>query len=770
MSTSSPAADPTLRPLAAVAFLLSFSLLLYELLLTRLFAVVLFADFAHLALALALCGIAAGALAQHLRPSLVPDEGLLPRLSTLSLVQGAVTLLAVLAVLHFPVLKDFETPPDSYQDRSYLRDSLLDGWWFAALLPMLAAPFGVAGLVFAGLFQRRKEHISKLYAADLLGAAAGAAIFLPVLGVLSGPDVVFVVILGCSVSAFLVARAGKVPVLLPALVGLASVVLIGVSLKMEVLKIRHAAGFAEEEIVSTLWTPLTRLSVLEKPGHAYVLLDNSSASEVVRTKADRTKRAAEANRALVWQLVPPPAHGAILAASAGVEVAVAQSFGHTNIEAVDIASEIFQIVATRWADSEVNPYTHGDTVRVHSDGRAAILRSTQPYDVIQMVHANLWSSAGLLSNVWSPALLETTDAFEDYFEHLTPNGMLSFGKGSQTDEIVRACATALARRGVKDAWRNIAYAEGTSRVLLARPRAWTEPEQQALAALLPKYGLRLTLDPAATGPTPAWKKLMKDPAMTDDHPWQDSPAIVAAALKDAWNHASGDTEQPLAVLWRSIVIQCAVVVVSGLLLLALPWALRGRSEIASLTGAGAALAYVACLGYGYLAVETVLIHALVLFVGHPTYAITVVVLAMLVSSGVGSFIGERVPVSRLRWILVAIVVLGAIQAFVIPPMLYAYALTWPLLARCIVTGLLLVPLGFVMGMPFPMGMRSLPDAGRPLVPWAWAINGWMSVVASLGTILVARMWGYTPGFLVALGAYVLAALLAGAMGRVRVKG
>ena len=75
-----------------------------------------------------------------------------------------------------------------------------------------------------------------------------------------------------------------------------------------------------------------------------------------------------------------------------------------------------------------------------------------------------------------------------------------------------------------------------------------------------------------------------------------------------------------------------------------------------------------------------------------------------------------------------------------------------------------------MGMPFPMGMRSLPDAGRPLVPWAWAINGWMSVVASLGTILVARMWGYTPGFLVALGAYVLAALLAGAMGRVRVKG
>lgn len=769
MTTSSSAPDPTLRPLAAVAFLLSFSLLLYELLLTRLFAVVLFADFAHLALALALCGIAAGALAQHLRPSLVPEEGLLPRLSTLSLVQAAVTLVAVLAVLHFPVLRDFETPPESYQDRSGLKDSLLDGWWFAALLPILAAPFGCAGLVFAGLFQRRKEHISKLYAADLLGAAAGAAVFLPLLGVLAGPDVVFVVLLGCAISAFLVARAGRTSTVLPALIGVASAGLVGVSLKTDVLKIRHAAGFAENEIVATLWTPLTRLSVLEKPGHAYVLLDNTSASEVVRTRADVAKRVAEANRSLVWQLVPPPTHGAILAASAGPEVAVAQALGHTHIEAVDIASEIFEIVATRWPDNDVNPYTHGDTVRVHSDGRAAILRATEPYDVIQMVHANLWSSAGLLSNVWSPALLETTDAFEDYFDHLSPDGMLSFGKGSQTEEIVRASAAALVRRGVADPWRNIAYLEGPGRVLLARPRPWTEAEHQALVDLVSKYGLKITLDPSATRPTAQWKQIMAEPAMTDDHPWQDSPEIVARALRDAWTHASGETERPLAVLWRSIVIQCSVVIASGVLLLALPWALRGRSEVAALSGAGAALAYVACLGYGYLAVETVLIHALVLFVGHPTYAITVVVLAMLVSSGVGSFVAERVPVSRLRWVLVSVVVLGAIQAFVIPPLLYAYALTWPLLARCLATGLLLVPLGFVMGMPFPMGMRALPDAGRPLVPWAWAINGWMSVVASLGTILVARMWGYTPGFIVALGAYAVAALLAGAMGRVRVR-
>jgi hypothetical protein len=755
------------RALAAAAFLLSFALLLYELLLTRLFAVVLFADFAHLALALALCGIAAGALAQHLRPSLVPVEGLLRRISTLSLIQAAVTLCAVLAVLHFPVLRYFETPPDAYQDRSSIKDDLLNGWWFAALLPVLAAPFATAGLVFAGLFQRRKEDIAKLYAADLLGAAAGAAVFLPLLGALAGPDVVFVVLAACALSALLLARAAGTPLWPSLIAGVVSLGLTGVSTRTDVLKIERAAGFAEDQVVATYWTPLTRLSVLDKPNHAYVLLDNTSASEIVRTTSDVKQRAANINRSLAWQLVPPPSHGAILAASAGPDVAIAQSYGHTHIEAVDIASEIFEIVATRWADSPVNPYTHGDTVRVHSDGRAAILRATEPYDVILMVHANLWSSAGLLSNVWSPALLETQDAFEDYFAHLNPDGIVSFGKGSQTDEIVRACVAALRARGVTDPWHNIAYIEGNSRVMLARPRAWTQAERDAMVALLPNYvKATLTLDPMAEGPTSAWKKVMSEPAMTDDHPYQDSPSIVADALHDAWTHAAGDTEAPLAVLWRSIVVQCGVVLLSGVLLLALPWALRGRSEIARLSGAGAALGYVACLGYGYLAIETVLIHALVLFVGHPTYAITVVVLAMLVSSGVGSLVAERLDTSKLRWVLATVVLLGAVQAFVVPPLLYSYALGWSLLGRCLAVGVLLLPLGFVMGMPFPMGMRALPDAARPLVPWAWAINGWMSVVASLGTVLVARMWGYTDGFLVALAAYGIAALLAGSMSKV----
>ena len=68
----------------------------------------------------------------------------------------------------------------------------------------------------------------------------------------------------------------------------------------------------------------------------------------------------------------------------------------------------------------------------------------------------------------------------------------------------------------------------------------------------------------------------------------------------------------------------------------------------------------------------------------------------------------------------------------------------------------LLPLGFIMGMPFPLVIRMLPGEASGIVPWAWALNGWMSVVASLVTVLISRTWGYSFAFVVALGAYLLA--------------
>jgi hypothetical protein len=782
--STAPAIGGSLAAISAAMFVISFDLVLFELVLTRLFGVVLFAQFAHLALALALLGISVGAIAQHLRPGLVPEDGLERRLGRLALLQAVASVVAVICTLSFPVTVQFAEPPSTYQERSTLKDELLDPVWFAALLPILAMPFAIAGLAFAGVFERRRVFIGRLYGADLIGGAAGAVVFLPALAAWAAPDVVFVLTLTGAIAALWLARVAKdrigqslsVVMIVGSLCAL--VYGLGGEAGRELLRVRYAAGYDERNITYNRWTPLTRVSVHEGERGVHMLLDNTSASQVFRSEAEQRDLSRQANRSLVYRLHKgeEACPVAILAASAGPEVAIAQSEGWSRIDAIDIAGEVMHTVRERFADSPVNPYTRPGVALVESDGRAAILHAKTPYCIIQMVHANLWSSAGLVSNAWSPSLLETEEAFLTYLDHLDPNGTLSFGRGSDTPALSRAAAAALRKRGVAEPQTHMAYIQGNNTLLLVKPRPWTEAEVERLEQVLRGYpGSKLTLHPMKPASTKVEQDILQGPVMTDDRPYLDDPRLVAEELAQIGKEM-GEGDRPLAAVWRSIVIQVGFALIAGLAFIGLP--MLRRSETAQLQGTAWAILYVAGLGYGYLAVETVLIHELVLFVGHPTYAVTVVILAMLLASGLGSVFAGRLadrtpnPVSlerHLRAIFIAILALGLLQTFVVSPALTELAQGAPTPLRAALTFGSLLPIGFLMGMPFPTGLRLLRPEASPLVPWAWAINGWMSVVASLTTVMLSRMFGYHAAFLVALLAYAIALASARALPLVRIR-
>ena len=766
----------SLRALCLGVFLISGSLILYELLLTRLFAVVMFAQFAHRALALALLGMGVGATMQHLWPNLIPEKGLTKRLGWVAIIQGLLTLLAVWAAVSFPVIEQFETPPLNYQERSKVRDDLLNTGWFIALLPILAAPFAAAGLAFAGAFQRAKEHIGQVYGADLAGGAVGAVLFIPVLSTMAGPDAVFVILISAGLGGLVMSVGGalrgvSIAMLLSGLVGT------GMSLRGEVLSIHRTAGYSEDLVTYTEWTPLTRLSVHEDDRRGtYILLDNTSASQVFLDRDELLKSAREENRSIVYKLHDPSARVAILAASAGPEVAVARDHGFFDIDAIDIAAEIFGIVGDRFPDSPVNPYTDGTVNRVYADGRAAILRAEEPYDIIQMVHANLWSSAGLLDNTWSPSLLETREAFETYLSQLSEDGTISFGRGNATDALLRSAVAALKERGAEKPWQHMAYFRGRTSVLLIKRRPWTESELTGLDEALATYNRKHTFvfETLSDTPPEAYTHMVnRDGVMTDDRPYLDTPKMVGSALKQAFSKIQGESEEPMAVLYRSVVLQLVFVLAAGLLFLGVPVIWRGRADLAGVKHVGRGVLYIAGLGYGYLAVEIVLIHELVLFVGHPTYAITAVVLGMLLSSGIGSVLAGRLTgdadalTRKLQIILGVVIVLGILQATVIAPLLYAAALTLPLAVRVAITLLAMMPLGLVMGMPFSLGLRILPASSAGAIPWFWAINAWMSVVASLMSVLISRLYGYSTALAVALVAYALCMAMASQLKRIQ---
>jgi hypothetical protein len=765
-----------LKAAAATMFFVSFSLVVFELLLTRLFGVVLFAQFAHLALGLALLGISIGSVVQHLMPDIIPENDMESHLANIVMMMCLAMIVAVICSIVFPVTEQFAKPPTIYQERSSISGNLLNVGWFVGLLPFLALPFVFGGIAFSGTFFRMKTHIGVLYGADLIGGALGAAAFIPLLYIFAAPDTVFfaMFVLLSSAAVLLFRSPHKKRFIIASVAGVACLVLsfVGASGK-EILKVKYAAGYSEKNVTYTRWTPLTRLAVHEDERGIFVLLDNSSASEVLLTKEARAARVNEINRSFVYQLHKPPARVVILASSAGPEVAVAQHFGYTNIDAVDIAGDIADVVRSRFPNGPVNPFIVGNTHQINADGRAAILHAEHPYDIIQMVHANLHSNAGLLANAWSPALLETKEAFSTYLDHLSDTGTISFGRGSATPGIAKAAAAALREQGAKEPWRNIVYLSGNATFILVKKYPWTEQDLEKVRTLAKENHLRLDWDPAKKPNGFALALLSEKDLITDNKPYLDSFADITFTLKEIFSGDKQENQKAINSLYISILAQIAFVVLAGFFFLLVPLLRRGPTGLNRISHVASGLAYVTCLGYGYLAVETVLIHELILFIGHPTYAVTAVIMAMLLFSGIGSVLAGKIQddklVKMLRLVLIAVVILGALQAWVFPKLLYHFALGLPMPVRFMITFVLLAPLGLVMGMPFPLAMRIIPESASGIIPWAWALNGWMSVAAGLSTMVISRIVGYSQAFGVALVIYALALYLVPRLTRIAPK-
>jgi predicted membrane-bound spermidine synthase len=185
------------------------------------------------------------------------------------------------------------------------------------------------------------------------------------------------------------------------------------------------------------------------------------------------------------------------------------------------------------------------------------------------------------------------------------------------------------------------------------------------------------------------------------------------------------------------------------------WASRGRD----LRGAGPLLIFFICIGLGFMLVETSQMQRLIIALGHPTYALSVVLFALLLSSGLGSYLTADVPAERLAaiggrrlLILVGILILfGAITPFVVRA---SAAASNP--ARIAAAVALLFPAGLVMGMAFPLGMKLAARRAAVLTPWLWGLNGAASVLASVLSVCIALTWSISAAFWAGCLAYAIA--------------
>ena len=212
--------------------------------------------------------------------------------------------------------------------------------------------------------------------------------------------------------------------------------------------------------------------------------------------------------------------------------------------------------------------------------------------------------------------------------------------------------------------------------------------------------------------------------------------------------------------WGYLVLLGTLVqaVLAGLLLIVLPLAGRGGGAVEG----ARVVVYFFALGLAFLFIEIAFIHRLALFLGHPILAAALALGGFLVFAGLGSgataALAARLTPSRAIGLAVAaIVAIGLAYLAWLPALLAALA-GLGLASKMAVAGALIAPLGFAMGMPFPLGLAWLARRAPGRIPWAWAINGCASVIGAVAATLVAIHDGFGTVIAVALALYVVAAV------------
>jgi spermidine synthase len=785
-TTAIPTASSTEIPektLLAGLALTSFAALLLELALTRLFSVVLFYHFAFLAISIALLGLGAGGVFAYLLKTRLVATDTRTLAARLCMTNSVVVLVVLEIVLHVPVA---------------LQVSWANFGRLTALYLAAAIPFFLTGLLFAVVFARETHRIPRLYGADLCGGALACLAVVPLLNWVGGPNVILVA--GATMAAagtiwaeFRSQRKNA------ALLALALVALIGANYSGRLIDVVYAKGMFRDPawVEFARWNALSRVEV-DRQGQAKAIVIDADASTYIMN-ADLSHW-----QGTVWEhnlMAAPPAlanvlrpHGefAIIGPGGGVDVLRAVANGSASVTGIEINPIIATtIMRGRYADYAQHLYDRPD-VHIHvTDGRSFLRSTPQHFDVVQMTLVDTWASTAAGAFALSENNLYTVDAFREYFDHLKPEGMIAitrweFRHPREALRVVAVAMEALHRLGVANPARNFIVAsqgeldaDGIPVVVLAKKTPFTPAEETAVITHFDHYS---ELDPLYLPSQPGQNPFSDLIASNDPYAFARSYAYNVAPVTDnapfffftlKAGQILGEKGLREGIDWKvnlGVLVLLLVLVISliaVLVFLVLPLALRSRSMRQS----PLPLLYFVAVGLGYILVEIAFIQRFVLFLGHPTYALTVVIFLLMLSSGAGSLFSRLwLPRTNLAWVPLVLVIATLLANVFFLPGRLAALVGLDFGYRLLISAVLLVPLGFVMGMPFPTGLRALAALPAPEFPngqgasdnsveWAWAMNAAASVLGSVLAMVIAIQFGLNITLACGATAYLLALML-----------
>jgi hypothetical protein len=544
----------------------------------------------------------------------------------------------------------------------------------------------------------------------------------------------------------------------------------------------------EEQKVFEQWSPVSRVAVFApqgaRSGRPRMRVTNDAGAPTTLHAFDGNWSTAD------WVFMAPSNIGLhlrpdgdslIIGSGGGMDVLSALRFGNRRITAVEINPVIAGLVTGRYADY-IGHIFEDPRVTLHvQEGRNFAAGSKDRYDLITITMIDSWAGAAAGAYMFSENTLYTYEAVRDYYEHLKDDGILSISRYYTWDEALRIANTYLSYlsdQGIRDPQQQVLVVVEPHRVyrratLLLRKGPFSAAEVQSVAEHAGRNGYTVLHAPFVVPPhvqegRPAGEFFRKVVLAGPD----DRAALLANYRRDVRPSTDDrpffffmdrfsdllDSERSdhparrlaLPILYFVFLLFAAL----AILTVFLPLWLRRDLAIRDIPQRTRILLYFAGIGVGFMLIEISLIHRLTVFLGHPTYSFVVVLFSILLASGIGSLLSERLPEKRLPVLLAVVVLMVALVATAIYDKLTSLMwLEFP--SRVAVSIALLAPVGLLLGMCFPLGIRWARRAHDHLIPWAWAVNGVFSVFAAAASLVVAINFGLKFMMLAGAACYLL---------------
>jgi len=710
--------------------LISVTLISLELAWTRVFSAEFFYSFAFLILSLAVLGLGMGALAVRLIPALGSEKALPWLLVTTGLVGIAGPPLA------FKVGIDFT--------------QLFHSWAmvgkFVATSIILSSTYFFGGASLTQLFKRGHANISRLYMADMIGAGLGVILVVLVMNALGTPTAVFY----CGVPIMLAAL-----LTLPKYAKIIPLLLVGamVFLGSQSDTLLHKERKERGPVGYTHWDAVAKVKIDEFSEDYHGLeIDNAANSPVHGFDGDYALPDSLIGMfgIDVYNLVQrfDDCKFLSLGAGGGGDVLQALLYGAEEVHAAEVVPHINWLMTEGYlADFSGNIYQNPKVTVATEDARSYVRRFENKFDIIYSLSSNTFAALASGSFAMAEYYLFTKEAFKDYWNALSDDGFLSMEHQFYMPRFTTEVMQALDELGVENPTDHFAiYNLPQMRrklLLLSRQPLTDEIRQTAYGEMTPENhdSIHLLYPAAEADRDNVYEQIVKDgwESVASEIPIDISPCNdnrPFAAQLGMWKNFSFDRLEkvspyefsgfPLAKLLVLVILAISVVVIVPLNLLP---ALKKGPKLGAVPWL-----YFFTLGMAFMMVEVILIQQFTLLIGPSIYSLITILTTLLIFSGLGSRVSGGIS-DRTPFIAIAVWLLGDILIF---PFIASTFGGMTLVPRMLASAVLIAPLGFFMGMPFPKGGKRVGE----LIDWGFAVNGTASVIGSTLIVLVAFVAGY----------------------------